>query len=343
VSGIRRLVALGAPRLPALWIGFAAGLAATSARAETAPATQSAWQGALAAVRETWQFEITTIDGQPIRVATVVLAVLLFGVGLALSRRLSRSAGALLTRRLAVEAGAAAAVETIKYYALLALFTITALRLVNFPLTAFTILGGALAIGIGFGSQNVMNNFISGLILMLERPIRIGDLVYVEGTYGLVERIGARSTRIRASDSTHMILPNSFFLDNSVVNWTLSDDVLRCQVKVGVAYGSPTREVESRLRSAIAQQGEVLPRPEPTIVFSDFGDNALCFDCYFWVRARTPLERARIESNVRFAIDDGFREAGITIAFPQRDVHLDSTRPVEVRLLTGDGAGSEDR
>jgi len=245
-----------------------------------------------------------------------------------------------LTRRLVIDAGAAAAFEMVAYYALLTAFTITALRVVSFPLTAFTILGGALAIGIGFGSQNVMNNFISGLILMLERPIRVGDVVHVEGTYGQVERIGARSTRIRASDSTHMILPNSFFLEHAVVNWTLSDDLLRCQVDVGVAYGSPTREVESRLRQAIVRQAEVLPSPAPTIVFADFGDNSLCFQCYFWIRARTPLERARTESNVRYAIDDGFREAGITIAFPQRDVHLDGLGPVEVRLLSGSGEAS---
>jgi potassium-dependent mechanosensitive channel len=292
----------------------------------------------LDAIRETWQFELTAVDGHPIRVATVVLAVLLFGLGLALSRRLSRALGSLLTQRFVVDPGAAAALEMVSYYVLLALFTITALRVVNFPLTAFTILGGALAIGIGFGSQNVMNNFISGLILMLERPIRVGDVVHVEGTYGQVERIGARSTRIRASDNTHMILPNSFFLEHAVVNWTLSDDVLRSQVNVGVAYGSPTREVAERLRAAIVAQKEVLPSPAPAIVFADFGDSALCFECYFWIRARTPLARARVESDVRFAIDDGFREAGLTIAFPQRDVHLDSLHPVEVRLVPGDGS-----
>jgi potassium efflux system protein len=291
------------------------------------------------AVRETWQFELTAVDGHPILVGTVVLAVLLFAIGLVLSRRLSRALAALLTRRLSVDAGGAAAVEMITYYALLALFTITALRVVSFPLTAFTVLGGALAIGIGFGSQNVMNNFISGLLLMLERPIRVGDVVHVEGTYGQVERIGARSTRIRASDSTHMILPNSFFLEHAVVNWTLSDDVLRGEVTVGVAYGSPTREVDARLRSAIARQPEVLPAPAATVVFADFGENGLVFQCFFWIRARTPLERARIESNLRFAIDEAFREAGVTIAFPQRDVHLDSARPVEVRLL-GDQAAA---
>jgi small-conductance mechanosensitive channel len=137
-------------------------------------------------------------------------------------------------------------------------------------LTAFTVLGGALAIGIGFGSQNVMNNFISGLILMLERPVRARDVIEVDGNHGTIENIGARSTQIRSTDGRHIIVPNSFFLESNVVNWTLSDDLMRAKVSVGVVYGSPTRQVERLIRRAVDEE-RVLKTPEPIIIFEEFG------------------------------------------------------------------------
>ena len=206
---------------------------------------------------------------------------------------------------------------TLGFYALLVSFTLLALRAIHFPLTAFTVLGGALAIGVGFGSQNVMNNFISGLILMLERPVR---------------------AQIRSVDGRHIIVPNSFFLESNVVNWTLSDDLIRAKVSVGVIYGSPTRLVEQLIRRVVEADEQILQSPVPIVVFAEFGDNALNFDVYFWVKARSPMEMRIVQSRVRFHIDALFREHELVIAFPQRDVHLDSAKPLEVRVLTHDGA-----
>jgi small-conductance mechanosensitive channel len=272
-------------------------------------------------------------------VGTLVLAILLLFAGYGVSRRLSRLVAAVMKKRFKLEAGPASAIETLGFYFLFITFAVTALRLVNFPLTAFTIAGGAIAIGVGFGSQNVMNNFISGLILLLERPVRVGDLVQVEDTHGIVEKIGARSTRILASDNTHIIVPNSFFLENNVVNFTLSDDVLRTQVNVGIIYGSPTREANRIIEEVLAEHSRILEVPKPRIIFSEFGDNSLNFEAYFWIRARTIMDRRQIESDVRFQIDDRFREAGIVIAFPQRDVHLDSAKPLDVRVVEGGSHG----
>jgi potassium-dependent mechanosensitive channel len=287
------------------------------------------------AIRDTWMYPIAMINGATIVVGTVIVALILLGCGYYVSRRLSRAAGALLMRRAGVDAGAAAAVETLTFYILFVGFGVTALRLVNFPLAALTIVGGALAIGIGFGSQNIMNNFISGLILLVERPIRVNDLVEVERTYGTVEHIGARSTRIRAVDNAHIIVPNSFFLQHNVVNFTLSDDVLGTHVSLGVAYGSPTRKVEQLIGQALNEHAEVLKSPPPRVLFAEFGENALNFEAFFWVRVRTIMDRRRIESDVRYRIDELFRESGVVVAFPQRDVHLDSGRPVDVRLVPG--------
>ncbi len=292
---------------------------------------------AMRAAQGVWSYEITTVDDAPITVGSLVLALVFFGAGLWAARHGSGFVGRLATDRFGLDSGAAHAFQTLSFYVLLVSFTLLALRAVHFPLTAFTVLGGALAIGIGFGSQNVMNNFISGLILMLERPVRARDVVEVDGNHGTIENIGARSTQIRSTDGRHIVVPNSFFLENNVVNWTLSDDLIRAKVTVGVIYGSPTRLVEQLIRRVVDEDEQVLAQPEPIIVFEEFGDNSLNFDAYFWVNARSPMQVRQVQSRVRFRIDDLFREHDLVIAFPQRDVHLDTTSPIEVRLVSGGG------
>ena len=190
-----------------------------------------------------------------------------------------------------------------------------------------------LAIGVGFGSQNVVNNFISGLILLAERPIKLGDLVEMEGVYGNVERIGLRSTRVRTGDNVHIIVPNALFLENKVINWTHRDPKVRITITVGIEYGSPTREAERLMKEALANHAQVLAKPGPAVLFRDFGDDALIFEIRFWIHMRTMMERLQIESDIRFRIDEVFREAGIVIAFPQRDVHLDTAKPLDVRVV----------
>jgi len=285
-----------------------------------------------------WHYTVFTVGGESIAAGTVVLAVLLLGLGYVVARAASRLVSRALAGHVSLEPGSANAAETLTFYGLFVTFAMVSLDLVNFPLTAFTIVGGAVAIGVGFGSQNVMNNFISGLILLFERPIRAGDLVSVEGTHGIVEHIGARSTRIRAPDNTHMIVPNSHLVENSLVNFTLSDDVLRTSVTVGVAYGSPVGTVDRLLKRALLDEPLILADPAPRVLFTDFGDNALVFDTVFWLRARAILDRRQIESDLRHRVDALFREAGIVIAFPQRDVHLDTLRPLEIRVV-GERAG----
>ncbi len=285
------------------------------------------------AVKKVWRYELATIDDRPITVSKVIVALILLLLGFFLSRYLSRLLGRQLLPRLHVPEAAIAAFQALTFYTLVLFFTFFALRIVNVPLTVFTVLGGAFAIGIGFGSQNIINNFISGLILFAERPIKVGDIVEIDKLYGTVEHIGARSTRVRSSQNTHIIVPNSSFLQNNVLNWTLSDNLIRTSVKVGVVYGSPTREVEQLLRKAVEEHENILKIPEPLLLFTDFGDNSLEFEVFFWVIVKRMFDRRRIESDLRYHIDSLFREAGIVIAFPQRDVHLDSHKPIEIRVV----------
>jgi small-conductance mechanosensitive channel len=284
-------------------------------------------------VADLWDYEITSVDDEAITVGNALLALILIAIGFSVSRRSSRGVRRLVESRLQLEPGVAGAIQTTIFYVLLVSFGLLALRTVNFPLTAFTVAGGALAIGIGFGSQNVMNNFISGIILLLERPVRAQDVIELENTHGTIEHIGARSTTIRATDGRYIIVPNSFFLENNVVNWTLSDDLIRTKVTVGVIYGSPTRLVRDLIQRVLEENNRILQHPAPIIIFNEFGDNSLNFDAFFWMRARSPMAVNQVASDVRFHIDDLFRENDLVIAFPQRDIHIDSVSPIEVKVL----------
>jgi small-conductance mechanosensitive channel len=288
--------------------------------------------GVTSKAAELWDRELAAVDDRPITIGKVVVALGLMALGYLGSRLLSRLVGRLMRRRSRAAEGGVKAVESLAFYLLLTLFVLLSLDYVNIPLTAFTLLGGALAVGVGFGSQNLMNNFMSGLILLTERPIQVGDIVEIDGTQGTVDRIGPRSTRIRTFDNIHLIVPNSAFLEKNVVNWTMSDNTVRAMVEVGVAYGSETREVTKLLRRVMDEHGQILEDPEPIVLFHEFGPSSLVFRAYFWVQMRDVTQRGRIASDVRYRIDRLFAEAGIAIAFPQHDVHLDTTRPLEVRL-----------
>ena len=187
-----------------------------------------------------------------VTVGTVAGGIVLLGLGYLAASMISRwLAGKLLTR-FGLSKSGVAPLQSLTFYMLLAMFTMVSLNVLHVPITAFSFLGGALAIGAGFGSQNIVNNFISGLILLVERPIRVGDVIELDGMTGTVSQIGARSTKIATGVNHEIIVPNSKLLETSVVNWTLSDDVVGCNVDVGVAYGSPTREVERLLLQAAA-------------------------------------------------------------------------------------------
>jgi small-conductance mechanosensitive channel len=291
-------------------------------------------------ISRVWRYELTSVDDHPITVGKIITAVLLLIIGYFLSKLLTLQMGKQLKQRFAVDEAAVFAWQQIVHYLLLVLLLLFVLNLVRIPLTFFTVVGGALAIGVGFGSQTIVNNFLSGLILMLERPIKIGDIVEVEQVSGTVEWVGARSTRIKTFDNLRLVVPNSAILQNKIINWSLTDDIVRRTVTVGVMYGSPVRKVEQLLLQAADEQRLVERYPEPQVFFEDFGDSALIFELLIWVSlVRTGKSQSsirRVESEIRFRVDELFRQEGIIIAYPQRDLHIDSLKPIEVRLKGDD-------
>ena len=261
-------------------------------------------------------YDITV--GQTLFVPTVALC------GYLLLGWLVRSTTTQMQRR-GMDANIIQVVRRAVYIVGLIILIITLLELLNVPLTAFAFVSGAVAIGIGFGAQNIINNFISGWILIWEQPIRLNDFIETGETSGTVEEINTRSTRIRRVDGVHLLVPNSKLLEETVVNWTLVDKLLRCIVRVGVAYGSDIEKVRELLMQAVTEHELVLPEPVAQVIFEDFSDSSLVFDAYFWVLSVGDKSSRQIRSDIRFTIDRLFRENGISIAFPQRDIHLDGT------------------
>lgn len=212
---------------------------------------------------------------------------------------------------------------------------ISTLSILKIPLTVFAFFGGALAIGFGFGTQTLIKNFISGIIVLAERKVRVGDILDVDGIVGSVTEINTRSSVIRSADEVETVIPNSLFLENRVTNWTLTSARVRRSIKVGVAYGTSPQKVMEILTQAAARHGLICKEPAPYAVFEDFGDNALIFSVYYWIDMSAGANATIIASDLRLMIEKHFTEAGIGVPFPQREMHLSTDSPIEVRMIKG--------
>jgi len=190
-------------------------------------------------------------------------------------------------------------------------------------LGALTVFAGAVGVGVGFGLQNIASNFISGLVILAERPITVGDRVEVAGIVGQVQHIRARSTVIVTNDNITMIVPNSKFIDSPVTNWTYGDPRVRFRIPVGIAYGSDIDKVRAALIAAGKENPHTLSDPEPSVFLEKFGENSIEFELVVWSSEMSYRPR-RYRSDLNFAIEQKLREAGIELAFPQRDLHIRS-------------------
>src|SRR5437773_8690492 len=190
-------------------------------------------------------------------------------------------------------------------------------------LAALTVFAGAVGVGLGFGLQNIASNFISGLVILTERPITIGDRVEVAGIAGQVEHIRARSTVIRTNDNIMMIVPNTKFIDSPVTNWTYGDRRVRFRIAVGVAYGSDVNKVRDALLAVAQENPHTLKEPAPSVFLKQFGDSSIDFQLMVW-SSEMSARPSRYRSDLNFAIAEKFREAGIEMPFPQRDLHIRS-------------------
>lgn len=293
---------------------------------------EKTWAEILSQIGAVLDYKLFELDGNGVSVAKLLTGLTLLIVGYWLSGRAARTVDERVLARLQMEASLRYTFRRFLFYVFLFITTMFTLRTLNVPITIFTVIGGALAVGIGFGSQNLVNNFISGILVMVERPIRVGDFVEVDGISGHVTSIGIRSTVLVTLTNAAVIVPNTAFIEKNLINWTRQSHV-GSRVTIGVSYGSDPEVVQRILLEAASSVDEVLAHPEPTVAFSDFGDNALIFDLFFSVSSETFPFRRRIESQIRFRLHGLLAQNGISVPFPQRDVHLDVSAPLSVKVL----------
>lgn len=288
-----------------------------------------------------------TVDGQPITgkrsitLGKIIKAILILVVGYWLAELLSRVMEPIFVKRFKIEPNQANLVRRWVRVVLILALAIFSLISVKIPLTVFAFAGGALAIGLGFGLQTLLKNFVSGIIILFERPFRVGDVIDVAGKCGTVSSIGIRSSVLQLVDGTETLIPNSALLENNLTNWTYSSRRVRFIVTVGVAYGSDTRRVVQLLTEIAERHGLVEKEPKPQIFFTNFGESTLDFELRFWVDV-LKANSAQVASDLRQMIAGTFAEHGIVIAFPQRDLNLNAASPLTVQIMpAGDRSAGE--
>ncbi len=291
-----------------------------------------------------WQFEIfavddnIVVDGREIKtkrsvtVGKTIGAMAILIIGFMLISGLIRRTLALAVNK--ANLGASKSVVLGRWLTLAAGFSLilTAFNIVEIPLSAFAFFGGALAIGVGFGTQNLLKNLISGVMLLIEKPIRIGDLVEIDGILGTVTSIGIRFSTIQGAQGNDALIPNSVLVEQKLVNWTYSTRDARRDVRVTVSYKSSVQEVQRILAMVSAEHPQVKQMPEPVITLEDFGDNGLVFNLQFWIRLQAGIQPAQILSDLRVSILAAFAKAGIELPYPQRAVMFEQSNPIAVRV-----------
>lgn len=242
---------------------------------------------------------------------------------IAASRGFRRLLKRVILSKTSLDRGQQEAIAAVTGYVVILLGLIIGLQASGFDLSALAVIAGAVSIGIGFGLQNIANNFISGLIILAERPIKVGDRIEVGNVTGEVVKISARSTSVLTNDDVTIIVPNSEFISNRVINWSHSAPRVRFHIPVPAAYGVDARLVEKALLEVAAENPNVRKDPPPVVRFKEFGDSSLNFELYVWTSVLLHRQ-GRLRSELNFAIYEKFKTLGIQIPFPQRDLHLRS-------------------
>lgn len=272
-------------------------------------------------------FTLFKISGQPVTPYDLIAFSLTLVITAVVARKARRLLELYFLRRLPVEAGAQYAVASLTQYGLWVIGLLVGLKVLNINLTAIAVVAGALGVGIGFGLQNVVGNFVCGLVLLVERPIRVRDRITMEGVEGNVRAVNFRSTLIETNDNISVIVPNQEFINKKVINWSIGDPKVRIHVPVGVAYGSNLETVTRALLKVADEMDGVLKKPEPEVRFLEFGNSSLNMELLVWTV--DPAKHFLLRSRLNYAIDAAFRRDGVEVPFPQRDVHVRSASGLE--------------
>lgn len=271
-------------------------------------------------------FKLFQIQQTPVSVSSLFMFLLVIVSFFILSRILHRIFLKRIMDRMRLEEGTRYNLARITHYLVMLTGALVAFQFVGIDLSGFMMVFGLLSVGIGFGLQNITSNFISGLILLIERPIKVGDRITIGNTEGDVMEINMRSTTIRSLNNISIIVPNSEFVSSQVVNWSHRDLKIRLDIDVGVSYESDLEKVLKSLREVAVENEEVLPKPRPDVLHLGFGDSSWNMRLRVWIA--NPKRHLLTRSAINCAIVRKFRENDIEIPFPQRDLHVRSPLPL---------------
>ena len=253
-------------------------------------------------------------------IGALLASIVVFGLGYAAARLFQGWLDAQVLRPAGISGGVRNSIRTGVGYVGIIIAAVVAFSYAGFNLSSLAIVAGALSVGIGFGLQNLVNNFVSGIILLAERPIRVGDLVLAGGEQGHVRKISVRSTEIETADGANVLIPNSFFISEKVKNWTFRNNISRITISIGVAYGSDPRQVRAAMLGVAQKHAEVLRMPAPAVTLDEFGAANIGFTLYAFV---ADVEKAgSIRTDLAIAILDAFAAAGIAVPSGQNEITI---------------------
>ncbi len=275
------------------------------------------------------EFVLFKIQDVGITISHLIVATVAVLLSLVASRIVRLTLRNKVFTRIHLDKGLEYALLRFVHYTILVIGVYIGLKTINIPLGAIVGLFAVIGVGIGFGLQNLASNFISGVILLLERPVKVGDRLEVNDVWGDVRRINLRTTVIMTTDNIAIIVPNSKLLENEVINYSYGDPKIRLQIPVGIAYGSDCQKATQILIRVASENSRILDYPKPKTWFREFGDSSLNFTLLCWIP--DAIDKFDVVSEVNHAIDKAFRENGIEIPFPQRDLHLRSA-PAALRI-----------
>lgn len=293
-----------------------------------------------------WMFEpVFEVGGVSFTAFLVILAILIVSLANRISKITTRYILPNVYKRYQLDRGVQFTFDRVFHYTVMVIALVVSLTTVGIDLSALTVFAGVLGVGIGFGLQNIASNFISGIILLFERPIKVGDRVIIDDLIGDVEKISMRATVIKTIHNEHVIVPNSYFLEEQVVNRSYGDPRMRLVVPVGVAYGSDVNKVKELLLRAAHEEHEthsvVLEQPEPYVNFNAFGESSLDMELFVWISNSNQVITTK--SSLNFRINQLFQENDIEIPFPQRDLHVKSVQEEVVKVLKQSNNDNEQR
>jgi small-conductance mechanosensitive channel len=278
-------------------------------------------------------YPLLTVNQTPITIGSLAVLVLIFSIFVVASRVIVRILGSRVLSRFQIDDGLRYSLQRTLQYVLVVIGAVVAFEFIGINLSGLAVIFGFLSVGIGFGLQNVTSNFASGLIILFERHVKVGDRVTVGDIEGDVTAINLRSTTVRSVRNISIIVPNSEFVSERVINWSHGDTKVRIEVNVGVSYESDLETVLRCLREVADENPDVLKSPEPDVLHVGFGDSSWDMRLRCWIP--DPKRNILVRSALNCAIVRKFHDNGVEIPFPQRDLHIRSTTPVPVAPQQG--------